>query len=100
MFAAIAQHLSFRKAAEERNVTPSSLSHAMRHFEERLGVRLLTRTTRKAALPAAGESVLQRIKPALAAFSAGGDDRNAWAQDPRRVLRLSVARSAAVRVFR
>jgi transcriptional regulator, LysR family len=35
MFAAIAQHLSFRKAAEERNVTPSSLSHAMRNFEER-----------------------------------------------------------------
>ena len=41
MFAAIAQHLSFRKAAEERNVTPSSLSHAMRNFEARLGVRLL-----------------------------------------------------------
>jgi len=99
MFAAIAQHLSFRKAAEERNVTPSSLSHAMRHFEERLGVRLLTRTTRKVALTEAGERFLQRIQPALADLSQAVDELNDWREDPRGVLRISMPRSAEALFF-
>ena len=45
-FAAVARHRSFRKAAAERGVSASALSHAMRGLEERLGVRLLHRTTR------------------------------------------------------
>lgn len=99
MFAAIAQHLSFRKAAEERNVTPSSLSHAMRNFEERLGVRLLHRTTRKVALTEAGERFLQRIQPALADLSQAVDELNDWRSDPRGVLRISMPRSAEALFF-
>ncbi len=99
MFAAIAQHLSFRKAAEERNVTPSSLSHAMRHFEARLGVRLLHRTTRKVALTEAGERFLQRIQPALADLSQAIDELNNWRSEPRGVLRISMPRSAEALFF-
>lgn len=99
MFAAIAQHLSFRKAAEERNVTPSSLSHAMRNFEERLGVRLLHRTTRKVALTEAGERFLLRIQPALADLSQAVDELNDWRNDPRGVLRISMPRSAEALFF-
>ncbi|HAU5566171.1 TPA: LysR family transcriptional regulator [Serratia fonticola] len=99
MFAAIAQHLSFRKAAEERNVTPSSLSHAMRNFEARLGVRLLHRTTRKVALTEAGERFLLRIQPALADLSQAVDELNDWRSDPRGVLRISMPRSAEALFF-
>ncbi|KMK10397.1 LysR family transcriptional regulator [Pluralibacter gergoviae] len=99
MFAAIAQHLSFRKAAQARNVTPSALSHAMRHFEERLGVRLLQRTTRKVALTEAGERFLQRIGPALADLSQAVDELNDWRSDPRGTLRISMPRSAEALYF-
>ena len=44
-FVAVADNLSFRAAASRIGVTPSALSHTMRHFEERLGFRLLHRTT-------------------------------------------------------
>jgi len=53
-FLAVAKHLSFRKAAEERNVTPSTISHSMRTLEDRLGVKLLNRTTRSVVLTEAG----------------------------------------------
>ena len=99
MFAAIAQHLSFRKAAQARNVTPSALSHAMRHFEERLGVRLLQRTTRKVALTEAGERFLARIQPALADLSQAVDELNDWRSDPRGTLRISMPRSAEALYF-
>jgi DNA-binding transcriptional LysR family regulator len=48
-FVAVAQHRSFRAAADAIGVSRSSLSHAMRGLEERLGVRLLHRTTRSRA---------------------------------------------------
>jgi len=99
MFAAIAHHLSFRKAAQARNVTPSALSHAMRHFEERLGVRLLQRTTRKVALTEAGERFLARIQPALADLSQAVDELNDWRSDPRGTLRISMPRSAEALYF-
>ena len=49
-FVAVADELSFRAAAARVGVTPSALSHAMRQLEDRLGVRLLHRTTRSVAL--------------------------------------------------
>ena len=53
-FVAVADHLSFRAAAARIGVTPSALSHTMRHLEERLGFRLLNRTTRSVSLTDAG----------------------------------------------
>jgi hypothetical protein len=51
-FVAVADNLSFRAAASRLGATPSALSHTVRHFEERLGIRLLNRTTRSVSLTA------------------------------------------------
>jgi len=62
-FLAVARERSFTRAAAKLGVSPSALSHAMRGLEERLGVRLLTRTTRSVAPTEAGERLLDRIGP-------------------------------------
>jgi DNA-binding transcriptional LysR family regulator len=64
-FVAVADNLSFRAAASRIGVTPSALSHTMRHFEERLGFRLLNRTTRSVSLTDAGLRLLDRLRPAV-----------------------------------
>src|SRR5580693_3425205 len=58
-FVAVGELLSFTRAAESLGVSPSALSQTMRGFEERIGVRLLNRTTRSVALTDAGDAVGQ-----------------------------------------
>ncbi|WP_437613482.1 LysR family transcriptional regulator [Erwinia sp. V71] len=99
IFAAIARHLSFRKAAEERNVTPSTLSHAMTQLEQRIGLRLLQRTTRSVALTEAGHAFLARIQPALSDLTDAVDDLNSWRAEPRGTLRLNMPRAAETFFF-
>jgi DNA-binding transcriptional LysR family regulator len=65
-FLAVAEERSFTRAAQQLGVSPSALSHALRGLEERLGVRLLARTTRSVAPTEAGAQFLARIRPALA----------------------------------
>lgn len=62
-FVAVAREESFTKAANKLGVTTSALSHTIRGLEERLGIRLLTRTTRRVAPTAAGERLLRSIGP-------------------------------------
>lgn len=62
-FIAVAQNQSFTKAAAKLGITPSALSHAMRALEERLGIRLLARTTRNVAPTEAGERLMRSIAP-------------------------------------
>lgn len=64
-FLAVAEHHSFRRAADLLGMTPSSLSHAIRGLEDNLGARLLHRTTRSVALTEAGAHLLARIHPLL-----------------------------------
>lgn len=64
-FVAVADQRSFRGAASRLGVTPSALSHSMRQLEERLGVRLLHRTTRSVSATDAGQRLLQQLRPAL-----------------------------------
>ena len=64
-FIEVARELSFTRAAAKLGVSPSALSHSMRGLEERLGLRLLTRSTRSVALTAAGERLLQSAGPRL-----------------------------------
>jgi DNA-binding transcriptional LysR family regulator len=64
-FAAVARTRNFRRAALESRVSVSSLSHRLRSLEERLGIRLMNRTTRSVALTEAGELLLGRIGPAM-----------------------------------
>lgn len=62
-FLAVARERSFTRAAAQMGVSPSALSHTIRALEERLGVRLLTRTTRSVAPTEAGERLVHSIKP-------------------------------------
>lgn len=64
-FMAVAEHRSFRRAADLLGMTRSSLSHAVRGLEDNLGTRLLHRTTRSVSLTEAGEQMLGRITPLL-----------------------------------
>ena len=70
-FASVARHRSFTRAAAELGLSPSALSHAMKALEERLGIRLLARTTRSVAPTAAGAQLLRSLDPALAQVTAG-----------------------------
>lgn len=69
-FLVVARVGSFTRAAAQIGVSQSALSHAMRGLEERLGVRLLTRTTRKVTPTLEGERILERIGPLLAEVEA------------------------------
>jgi DNA-binding transcriptional LysR family regulator len=64
-FVAVARTRNFRRAALEQGVSVSSLSQRLRDIEERLGVRLMNRTTRSVALTEAGELLLARVGPAM-----------------------------------
>lgn len=65
LLAAVVRHRGFRRAAAEAGVSPSSLSERVRALEDRLGVRLLNRTTRSVSPTEAGEALMARIGPAL-----------------------------------
>jgi DNA-binding transcriptional LysR family regulator len=64
-FMVVARERSFTRAAAQLGVSQSALSHAMRHLEARLGMRLLTRTTRSVAPTDAGEQLFTRLSPHL-----------------------------------
>lgn len=65
MFAMVAEERSFTRAAAKLGVSQSALSHAMRRLEASLGLRLLTRTTRSVSATAAGEQLLETLRPSL-----------------------------------
>lgn len=94
-FVAVAQDRSFRKAAARLGVTPSALSHIIRTLEERLGAKLLHRTTRSVALTEAGAALLGRLLPAMADLENAVDEVGAFSDRPRGRLRLNLPRLAA-----
>lgn len=65
IFAMVAEERSFTRAAAKLGMSQSALSHAMRRLEAKLGLRLLTRTTRSVSATAAGEQLLATVRPAL-----------------------------------
>ena len=75
-FVAVADHRSFRAAASRLGVTPSALSHSMRQLEERLGMRLLHRTTRSVSVTDAGRRLLERLRPAIDQIAGALEDLN------------------------
>ena len=99
-FVAVAETLSFRKAAERLALKASTLSHALRALEERLGVRLLNRTTRSVAVTAAGAALLAEVGPALRAIDAALAAVNAHAGEVRGRLRINSPHLAADLVLR
>jgi DNA-binding transcriptional LysR family regulator len=65
VFLAVAEENSFTRAAAKLGTSQSALSYTIRRLETRLGVRLLTRTTRRVAPAEAGERLLRTLRPAL-----------------------------------
>lgn len=94
-FAAVAEARSFTKAAARLGVTPSALSHAMRGLEERLGVRLLARTTRSVAPTDAGERLLDVVRPHLQGIEAELAALNLLRDSPAGTIRLTASEHAA-----
>jgi DNA-binding transcriptional LysR family regulator len=98
-FVAVAERSSFAKAARELGISRSSLSETIRTLEEKLGVRLLNRTTRSVAPTEAGERLLAELRPALESFEAAVESVNKFRDKPAGHLRLTVPRPAAKQVI-
>lgn len=94
-FVAIAERASFAKAAAQLGVSRSSLSESLRAMEERLGVRLINRTTRSVALTEAGERLLAQLRPLLDNFDTALESINAFRDRPAGLVRITVPRPAA-----
>ncbi len=89
-FTAIAKERSFRAAARKRGVSASSLSDSLRRLEERLGVRLLNRTTRSVTPTEAGQRLLERLAPALGEVASALGQLESFREGPSGTLRLNV----------
>jgi DNA-binding transcriptional LysR family regulator len=98
-FVAIAERSSFAKAAIHLGISRSALSETIRGLEEKLGVRLLNRTTRSVALTEVGERLLAELRPALDSFEAAVESVNVFRDKPGGHLRLTVPRPAAKTVI-
>jgi DNA-binding transcriptional LysR family regulator len=88
-FASVAAHKSFRKAADELRVSPSTLSHTIRTLETRLDVRLLHRTTRSVAMTEAGQALLSRVQPLVKELDAALGDVDNFRGKPSGTLRIN-----------
>ena len=88
-FLAVARTRNFRRAAVEQRVSVSSISQRLRGIEERLGVRLMNRTTRSVALTEAGELLLARAGPALLDVGAALDQVRRLREVPSGRLRIN-----------
>ena len=89
-FVSVARAGGFRDAARTTGRSASALSEAVRRLEERLGIRLLNRTTRSVAPTEAGARLLDRLGPALGAVDAALDVVNGFRDRPAGTLRLNV----------
>lgn len=98
-FAAVARHRSFKLAGKELSVSPSALSHTLRSLEERLGVRLLNRTTRVVVPTQAGEELLERLEPALRGIGEALETVKGFRNEVTGTLRLNMPGTAAWLVF-
>jgi DNA-binding transcriptional LysR family regulator len=93
-FAVVAEQGSFTRAAAELGMSQSALSHAMKALEERLGVRLLSRTTRSVSTTEAGETLLRTLRPALEDISSGVDAVGALRGKASGTVRLTATKHA------
>ena len=98
-FVAVAEARSFTKAAARLGISPSALSHAMRGLEERLGVRLLARTTRSVAPTEAGERLLTVVSPHLQGIESELSALNLLRDIPAGTIRLTASEHAAYTVI-
>jgi DNA-binding transcriptional LysR family regulator len=98
-FVRVAERGSFAAAATDLGLTPSALSKLVTRIEDRLGVRLLTRTTRKLSLTAEGELFVARSRDILASIEAAEAEVTAASERPRGHLRISVGTAVAKQIL-
>ena len=94
-FIAVARERSFTRAAAQLGVSPSALSQTMRALEEKLGVRLLTRTTRSVAPTAAGERLIAAVGPHLEEIETGLAGLSELRDKPAGIIRITAVDHAA-----
>ena len=98
-FVRVVERGSFAAAAADLGLTPSALSKLVTRIEDRLGVRLMTRTTRKLALTAEGELFVVRSREILASIEAAEAEVTAASERPRGHLRISVGTAVAKQIL-
>ena len=94
-FLTVGQERSFTRAAAKLGVSQSALSHTIRGLEERLGMRLLTRTTRSVAPTAAGERLLRTIGPRFEEIEAELASLSELREKPAGTIRITATEYAA-----
>ncbi len=94
-FIAVAETLSFTRAAARLGVSPSALSQVVRTFEARVGTRLLNRTTRSVSLTQVGEALLARARPAAMELGAALLQAGGGSDQPTGLVRVHCFRRAA-----
>ncbi|MGY4395458.1 DNA-binding transcriptional LysR family regulator [Sphingomonas sp. UYAg733] len=100
IFLTVARHRSFKRAAVERRVAPSAISHAIRGLEERVGVRLFHRTTRSVSLTEAGERFESELHPAFGQIGKALESLNSFRGSPFGTVRINIPSSIAPFVLR
>lgn len=90
-FQVVAEERSFTKAAAKLGVAQSTLSHTIKQLEARMGIRLLTRTTRSVAMTAAGERLFQTITPRIAEIEDEIAALMAYRDKPSGSIRLTLS---------
>jgi DNA-binding transcriptional LysR family regulator len=95
-FTVVARFRSFTKAAAQLGVSPSALSHSMRGLEARLGIRLLTRTTRSVSPTEAGERLLRIVGPRFEEVEAELAALNELRQKPAGTIRFTAGDHPAI----
>jgi DNA-binding transcriptional LysR family regulator len=98
-FAVVAKERSFTRAAAKLGVSQSALSQTIRALEERLGLRLLTRTTRSVAPTVAGERLLQTIAPRFEEIEAELATLSELREKPAGTIRITAGEHAAISVL-
>ncbi|WP_445503623.1 LysR family transcriptional regulator [Microvirga sp. G4-2] len=93
-FLAVAKEQSFTRAAAKLGVSQSALSHTIRQLEERLGLRLLTRTTRSVSPTEAGARLLQTVGPRLDEIEAEIEALNELREKPAGTIRITTEDTA------
>lgn len=96
----VAEKRSFRAAAAQLGVTPSAVSQIVRALEERVGVRLLQRTTRSVGLTEAGEHFIAQLRPAFEGIDVAFESLRAMDGRPSGLLRLTMLRTGYQDVLR
>jgi DNA-binding transcriptional LysR family regulator len=94
-FLAVARERSFTRAAAKLGVSQSALSHTVRALEERMGVRLLTRTTRSVSPTDAGERLLQTVAPRFEEIEAELNAVSEMGDQPKGTIRITSIDSVA-----